>query len=63
MSQILLGAGPALPNPRVLVRPSSGSNGVVAPMRVGALQAANRVLMARALEEMRADDDGGGGTA
>ena len=51
--------GPALPNPRVCITPSSDSDGRVARMGVQALNAANQVLMARAMQEARDDDHGG----
>ena len=42
---------PLLPNPRVCITPSSGSDGRTARMGVQALNAANQVLMARAMAE------------
>ena len=44
-------AGPTLVSPRLCIAPSGGSDGRMTPMGVQALQAANRVLMARALAD------------
>ena len=55
MSQLLLGPLPLIPNPRIVIAPGSGSDGVVAHKEVSALQNANRVLVARALADERRD--------
>ena len=44
-------AGSTLVSPRLCIAPSGGSDGRMTPMGVQALQAANRVLMARALAD------------
>ena len=41
--------GPAIPNPCLCIAPSGGSDGRVTRMGVQAMNAANQVLMARAL--------------
>ena len=48
--------GPALPNPRVCISPSSDSDGRVVRMGGQALNSANQVLMARAVQEARDED-------
>ena len=57
MSAAIMNPVPVIPDPRIIVAPSSGSDGVVAHMGRQALQSANSVLLARALAEYSNDMD------